>query len=542
MASSVINKCLLRSYISFNRSTCNYMDCIGKRQIGKKYSANIQLNLQHKRNFVQAMKKIYNKDNKELNDMEEQAYGCTENAQYTRALHVFEQLIDRDPNCARYYFDYGLTIIRYIDNPPSEMIDDAQKYFQKAVELAPNESRIIKSYGSLLFNAMFNDKEKCIKEANELFNGYIDRTIISKNKELSEFTMEECKLIDCDILFLYGQLLDDKCRDYIYSKEIFEKCIYIASKSELHYEKIDEYRLRYGFYLYKQQEFDLAIEQFNIITQNYKLQIDTFNRDPNEGLDKKDRIHMNNYLIRRRPQTLNHIFANMYLGVIYNDLCEYDKSIKYFEQMMSYKDKFYVKDNHQIQIMMLNEYILHLIKIGDFEQAHENWMESYRLDKLLSHNAHSKLNYLGTHNFDVLTIGGHLFSEKGLKKKSNRYFKNLMKMVESIPDQHLDKHGYQNPYYFYGLHCLRMEQYKLAKESFLKLSKMHPYFPEFLYQLSVSCAKLKQYDESKKYLKQAMDMNFRMIYPKYFAHADNIFAKIDIKGVIPQEKLAMIQS
>ena len=534
---SSVKRHLLRSYI------CKRKISTAQRYLQRQYNYNRYnvLNVD-KRKFVQAIKKIYNADNKELNDLEEQAYGCTENAQYTRALWGFEQLMAKDPNCARYYFDYGLTIIRYIDKPSPEMIDDAHKHFQKSIELSPNESRIIKTYGSLLFDLVFNDKDKCILEARELFDGYYQRMIGGgvEDNDLTNLTKEEYKLIDTDILFLYGQLLDDKCKEYILASKIFEKCIYIASKQECNYEKIDEYRLRYGFYLYKQQEFDKSIEQFNIILENYKLQIDSYNRDPNENLEKKDRIHMNNYLQRRKPNTLSHIFANMYLGVIYSDLSQYDKSIKYFEKMMSYKDKFYVKDDHQMQIIMLNEYILHLIKINNFSKAHECWMESYRLDKLLSVNKHNTMNYLGTNNFDVLTIGGHLFSEKGLKKKSHRYFKNLMKMVETIPDKHLDKYGYQNPYYFYGLHCLRMEKYQLAKESFLKLCKMHPHFPEFLYQLSISCAKLKQYDESSKYLKQAMNMNFKMIYPKYFAHSDNIFKRVAID--IPQEKRALLKA
>ena len=77
-----------------------------------------------KRHFVQAIKKVYH-PNKEMNDLEEQAYGCTENGQYTRALYGFEQLMQKDPQCARYYFDWGLTVIRYIDQPSPEMIHDA---------------------------------------------------------------------------------------------------------------------------------------------------------------------------------------------------------------------------------------------------------------------------------------------------------------------------------------------------------------------------------------------------------------------------------
>ena len=111
-------------------------------------------------------------------------------------------------------------------------------------------------------------------------------------------------------------------------------------------------------------------------------------------------------------------------------------------------------------------------------------------------------------------------------------------MIEQIPMEHLDKYCYQNPYYFYGIHCIKMKQYKLAKESFIKLCKMHPYFPEFLYQLSMSCALLKQYDESTKYLKQALNINFKMIYPKYFAHSNDIFKKIHIE--IPEEKRELL--
>merc|ERR1712129_107988 len=99
-----------------------------------------------------------------------------------------------------------------------------------------------------------------------------------------------------DVLFLYGQLLDDKCRDYILAREIFQKCISISATQGVHYEKIDEYRLRYGFFLYKQQEFDFAIEQFEMILTNFKLQIDAFNADPNEGKEKKDQQEYNNYL------------------------------------------------------------------------------------------------------------------------------------------------------------------------------------------------------------------------------------------------------
>lgn len=466
--------------------------------------------------------------------MEEQAYGCTENAQYTRALWGFEQLMAKEPECARYYFDYGLTIVRYIDKPPVEMLEDAHRHFEKAALLAPNESRIIKTYGSLLMDVVFGDKQRSIEEAQRLFEGYFERMV--SGKDLLDGDL--CQLIDTEILFLYAQLLDEQVRDYIAAKDVFEKCIYIASRQELGYEQVDEYRLRYGFHLYKEQEFDGAMAQFNAILTNYRLQIDAFNQDPNEGLEKKDQIHMNNYLRRKTPKTLSHIFANMYLGVIHGDLGQYNKALQYFDKMMFYKNKFYVKDDHPVQIVMLNEYILLLIKVGHFEKAHSLWMESYRLDKLLSVNKHSTMNYLGTNNFDVLTIGGHLFSSKGLRKKAHRYFANLMKMVDGIPEEHLAKYGYQNPYYFYGLHCLRMEHFEEAKTAFLKLCRMHPQFPEFTYQLSISCVKLKQYDEARKYLGQAMNMNFKMIYPKYFAHSDDIFRQIDVD--IPEEKKALL--
>eukprot|EP01084_Bolivina_argentea_P245524 411063_1 len=104
--SSSINRHLIRSHKYFNYICHGQLSTISS--INNVMNRHNLIRL-HQRNFVQAIKKIFN-TNKELNDLEEQAYGCTENAQYTRALWGFEQLMLRDPNCARYYFDYGLTI------------------------------------------------------------------------------------------------------------------------------------------------------------------------------------------------------------------------------------------------------------------------------------------------------------------------------------------------------------------------------------------------------------------------------------------------
>eukprot|EP01084_Bolivina_argentea_P243927 408777_1 len=132
-----MNRHWLRSYQSLAKSH-NCLNSIFKRQLStvssikchniiyfQRCNAQHLIHMNHQRHFVQAIKKLFNPDNKELNDLEEQAYGCTENAQYTRALWGFEQLMNKQPDCARYYFDYGLTIIRYIDKPPPDMIEDA---------------------------------------------------------------------------------------------------------------------------------------------------------------------------------------------------------------------------------------------------------------------------------------------------------------------------------------------------------------------------------------------------------------------------------
>jgi len=556
---------LFRSYHTLHRACSNQV-------FGQRARVTHKLHHQPQRHFVQAIKKLFHPSNAELNDLEEQAYGCTENGQYTRALWGFEQLMQKEPNCARYYFDYALTIIRYIDDPPREMIDDAHRYLEKAVELAPTESRIIKSYGQLLMNTAFDDKAKCIADARALFDGYCQRVLGSggggdafssdhhylqsalhgnndddidssdTSMHVTEWTDDERRAhyahIDTEILFLYAQLLDEECRDYVAAKRMFEHCIYIASAQQCHYEQVDNYRLRYGFHLYKQQEFDAAIEQFKLIHENYRLHIEAYNADPNEGKEKRDRVHLNNYLRRRKPHTISHIFAHLYLGLIYGDLCEFQRSDHHFEAMMSFKDKFYVKNEHRVQIVLLCEYILHCVKMGHFERAHECWLEAFRLDKLLSVNTYPSVHYLGTTSYDVLTIGGHLFSEKGLTKKANRYFQNLMQMIASMPQEKLEKSSLFNPYYFYGVHCIKMEEFETAKQSFLKLCKMHPYFPEFYYQLSVACAQLKQYEEAQTYLMQAMNLNFRMIYPKYFANSDTIFKKVQL--VLPEEKKQLL--
>ena len=105
--------------------------------------------------------------------MEFQAYGCIESDQIPRAYMLLDELIKKWPDKAKYYFDYGMTMIRHDKTLDIDKIKLSQEYLRKACELSQYmDGKIIKGYISLLMDAAFGNKDMDMAEAKELCELY----------------------------------------------------------------------------------------------------------------------------------------------------------------------------------------------------------------------------------------------------------------------------------------------------------------------------------------------------------------------------------
>ena len=384
---------------------------------------------------------------------------------------------------------------------------------------------------------------------NERFNKIMEN-VLKHKKKLTKPGIQTIDIdkdglgIDVDVLFMYANILENGYKNFELSNQYYDKIIGLCEYRADSKDFIDEYRCKYGFSLYKQQKFPEAIEQFRIILSNHDaflLEQTRNNYIPNRVGSTSEHViyedqEMNRDLEKKLPKRFSHVFASLYLGVIHTELLDFDKAKEYFEMSMKYRLTHLLKKNGSMQIMILNEYILYLIKINELKKASYYWTQSFRLDRQLSKNDYTSDMI---HNIDIDIIGAYLLSQTGNYKRSQKMFDNIIHFIDNnVKDEHINKYGYQNPFYYYGLHLLNIKDYKNAKNYFIKAYNINPEFPELSYQLGYTLAILGENNDAKYYLSNALNLNFDTIYPKYFNNSD-VFKPLGLLD-IPQEKQQLL--
>lgn len=502
----------------------------------------------------------------------------------------------------------------------------------------------ISTYCDFLIHSDF-DKDARLKnfqKANKTFINYFS-SIEEKNDKNDNSNNGIIDASYIEIYFNYAQFLDDGIKHYEKANEYYSRIIQSLEKHSENDPKnlLSMFKmlieLRYGFFLYKTQNFNAAIPYLQSVIDNSGLDTivrkckddkhtntdagrnkteknneknetrqslsdisaqmaqeydydddDNDNNDENENDETESTENVSSgeatesSLQQKEELTETHfhgLFASVYLGSLYLDLEKIDVASEYYTNVIKILNNYEIS-NTNVSTMLLNECVLYFDKINDYNNATDYYVQVLKMERILRAKLGTNNKQAESHNInlDNLIIGAHLMSnhcdphvkvntqnegvinyknhikmkkETGIEK-ATRMFDKILQIIEgkSKPKNKsksksesesketddssndnainftLDKICYQNPYYYYGLHCLnKLKDYNKAKELFFKALEVNPEFPTILFYLSMTCVQIKDYENGKLYLEKAKIMNEDVVDAKIKLH-EKIMNKI----------------